>query len=80
MKIRKSLLVVFALFAATVVCLYGAVSANLPFVTRIAFGAAAAVCYVLFPLIPYFRMRASSKRPALAAYVKDCTKELLEGE
>ena len=55
MKIRKSLLVVFALFAATVVCLYGAVSADLPFAARIAFGAAAAVCYVLFPPYPLFQ-------------------------
>lgn len=80
MKIRKSLLVVFALFAATVVCLYGAVSTALPFAARIALGAAAVACYMLFPLIPYFRMQASGKRPALAAYVKDCAKELLEGK
>ena len=80
MKIRKSLLVVFALFAATVVCLYGAVSTALPFAARIALGAAAVACYALFLLSPYFSMRARGKRPALAVYVKDCVKELLEGE
>lgn len=80
MKIRKSLLVVFALFAATVVCLYGAVSAALPFAARIALGVAVVACYALFPLLPYFSLRARGKRPALAAYVKDCVKELLEGE